>query len=159
MEQNMQKYEIYKKMHEDLKKSMRARFYYQAIFIEYAIAEDRCRSALIFARVKYMDNKGREISLSQKINKFKTNPAFTAKYPRSRLTEDLLKKLSDWKQDRDNLVHHLAKTPYNDDTVREIAERGKILIDTLSNRVKSVNNYHKKIYGDLEIEPEEQEKS
>ena len=58
----MQKYEIYKKMHEDLKKSMRARFYYQAIFIEYAIAEDRCRSALIFARVKYMDNKGREIS-------------------------------------------------------------------------------------------------
>ena len=32
MEPNMAKYEAYKTMHEDLKKAIRAGFYYQAIF-------------------------------------------------------------------------------------------------------------------------------
>ena len=55
-----------------------------------------------------------------------------------------------WKQDRDALVHNLANIPYNDNAVREAAERGKKLIDTLSNRVKSVNNYYKKLYAEQE---------
>ena len=53
-------------------------------------------------------------------------------------------------QDRDALVHNLANIPYNDNAVREVAERGKKLIDTLSNRVKSVNNYYKKLYAEQE---------
>ena len=150
VEPNMAKYEAYKTMHEDLKKAIRAGFYYQAIFIEYSIAEDRCRSALVCARVKCIDSRGQELKLSAKINKLKSNSAFTAKYPRSRLTLELLDELYTWKQDRDALVHNLANIPYNDDAVREAAERGKKLIDTLSNRVKSVNNYFKKLYAEQE---------
>ena len=137
-------------MHEDLKKAIRAGFYYQTIFIEYAIAEDRCRSALVCARVKCVNSRGQELKLSAKINKLKSNSAFTAKYPRSRLTLELLDELYTWKQDRDALVHNLANIPYNDNAVREVAERGKKLIDTLSNRVKSVNNYYKKLYSEAE---------
>ena len=48
------------------------------------------------------------------------------------------------------MVHNLANIPYNDEAVREVAERGKKLIDTLSNRVKSVNNYFKKLYAEQE---------
>ena len=150
VEPNMAKYEAYKTMHVDLKKAMGSGFYYQAIFIEYAIAEDRCRSALVFAGVKCVNNRGQELKLSAKINKLKSNSAFTAKYPRSRLTLELLDELYTWKQDRDALVHNLANIPYNDDAVREAAERGKKLIDTLSNRVKSVNNYFKKLYAEQE---------
>ena len=94
MEPNMAKYEAYKTMHEDLKKAIRAGFYYQAIFIEYAIAEDRCRSALVCARVKCINSRGQELKLSAKINKLKSNSAFTAKYPRSRLTLELLDELT-----------------------------------------------------------------
>ena len=94
VEPNMAKYEAYKTMHEDLKKAIRASFYYQAIFIEYAIAEDRCRSALVFAGVKCVNNRGQELKLSAKINKLKSNSAFTAKYPRSRLTLELLDELT-----------------------------------------------------------------
>ena len=39
---NTEKYETYKKMKADLSKSMKSGFYYEAIFIEYAIMEDRC---------------------------------------------------------------------------------------------------------------------
>lgn len=94
MEPNMAKYEAYKTMHEDLKKAIRASFYYQAIFIEYAIAEDRCRSALVCARVKCINSRGQELKLSAKINKLKSDSAFTAKYPRSRLTLELLDELT-----------------------------------------------------------------
>lgn len=45
-EKNMEKYQAYKSMNENLSKAMRSEFYYQAIFIEYAIIEDRCTSAL-----------------------------------------------------------------------------------------------------------------
>ena len=94
VEPNMAKYEAYKTMHVDLKKAMGSGFYYQAIFIEYAIAEDRCRSALVFAGVKCVNNRGQELKLSAKINKLKSNSAFTAKYPRSRLTLELLDELT-----------------------------------------------------------------
>ena len=150
VEPNMAKYEAYKSMHVDLKKAMGSSIYYQAIFIEYAIAEDRCRSALVCARVKCINSRGQELKLSAKINKLKSDSAFTAKYPRSRLTLELLDELYTWKQDRDALVHNLANIPYNDNAVREVAERGKKLIDTLSNRVKSVNNYYKKLYAEQE---------
>ena len=94
VEPNMAKYEAYKSMHVDLKKAMGSSIYYQAIFIEYAIAEDRCRSALVFAGVKCVNNRGQELKLSAKINKLKSNSAFTAKYPRSRLTLELLDELT-----------------------------------------------------------------
>ena len=68
---NMEKYDIYKKMKVDLKKAMKAGFYYQAIFIEYAIIEDRCLSLLRHAGVKYLDNRGWELKLSKKLNKLK----------------------------------------------------------------------------------------
>lgn len=66
-EKNMEKYEIYKSMNENLSKAMKAEFYYQAIFIEYAIIEDRCLSVLKHAGVKYVDSKDRELTLSRKV--------------------------------------------------------------------------------------------
>lgn len=146
MPKNMEKYETYKQMHDDLNKAMRAGFYYQAVFIEYAIVEDRCKSALLCAGVKCVDSKGNDISLTKKINKLKSNAAFTAKYPRSRLTEELLDELIKWKRDRDELVHNLANITFNDEVLREITERGKRLIRTLSTRVDSVNKFHIKLH-------------
>ena len=43
---NNDKYEAYKAMKVNLSKAMRSGFYYQAIFIEYAIIEDRTVSLL-----------------------------------------------------------------------------------------------------------------
>lgn len=56
MEKNNEKYEAYKAMKMNLNKAMKSGFYYQAIFIEYAIIEDRCLSALKHAGVKYVDS-------------------------------------------------------------------------------------------------------
>lgn len=145
MESNTEKFDAYRRMKADLKKAMAAGFYYQAIFIEYAIVEDRCCSALKYAGVKYQDKNGHDFSLSKKINTLKNNPVFAAEYPRSKLPIGFLDELDKWKHDRDDLVHHLANLPYDDDALRQTAERGKLLIDRLSDRVNSVNNYCKRL--------------
>ena len=153
---NMEKYDNYRYLKADLKKAMNAGFYYQAIFIEYAIAEDRCCSALIYAGVKHLNKRGFELKLSEKIRKLREHSAFTAKYPRKRLPPAFLDELIEWKRERDALVHDLVNRPYNDDALREIAERGKTLTDQLSNRVRSVNEYHKKQNLQREIITDEQ---
>lgn len=142
---NAEKYEAYKVMKVNLKKAMNAGFYYQAIFIEYAIMEDRTLSALKHAGVKYTDSKGWELKLAAKLNKMKSNSAFTNPDVRKRISLELIERLENWKRDRDRLIHALARIRYDNDEVREIAERGLELVNTLDNKVRSVNRYYGKI--------------
>lgn len=143
-EKNMEKYEIYKSMNDNLSKAMRSGFYYQAIFIEYAILEDRCSSVLKYAGVKYQGKEGKDIKISAKLRKIADNPTFHVPYVRKRLPFELIMQLTEWKCDRDNLIHALAKIPYDHDSVKEIAERGQKLIRLFDTRVQSVNRYYKK---------------
>lgn len=140
----MEKYEVYKSMNENLTKAIRAGFYYQAIFIEYAIIEDRCTSALRHAGVGYLDSKGQEIRLSQKLTKMRGNPAFAVPYVRKRITPELLDEITEWKRERDKLIHALAKIPYDHEMVKATAITGHELIKTLGNKVRSVNAYYEK---------------
>ena len=143
-EKNMEKYEAYRSMMINLSKAMKSGFYYEAIFIEYAIMEDRCTSVLKYAGVKYWDSKGFEIKISKKLDKMRSHPAFVLPYVRKRITLELLDQITDWKRERDQLIHALARIHYDPESVQAIAERGQELVRILSNKVKSVNNYHKK---------------
>ena len=131
-------------MNENLSKAMRAEFYYQAIFIEYAIIEDRCTSVLKHAGVKHLDNKGHEIKLADKLRKMERNQMFLVPYVKKRITNELVERIRKWKRNRDQLIHALAKIPYDHESVKEIAAEGQKIVQILSNKVKSVNNYHSK---------------
>lgn len=128
----------------NLSKAMRSGFYYEAIFIEYAIMEDRCTSALKYAGVKYLDSKGHEIKLSKKLDKMRSHQAFVIPYVRKRITLELLDQITGWKRARDKLIHALATIPYDPEAVKTIAENGQELVRILGNKVKGVNNYYKK---------------
>lgn len=131
-------------MNENLSKAMRSGFYYQAIFIEYAIIEDRCSSLLRHAGVPYQNSNGQDISISQKLRKIRDNPAFHDPYVRQRITLELLDEITAWKRERDQLIHALAKIPYDHESVKATAITGQDLIKKLSSKVRSVNAYHKK---------------
>ena len=51
---NTQKYETYKSIHESLSKALKYGFYYEAIFLEYAVIEDRLASVLKYAGILYI---------------------------------------------------------------------------------------------------------
>ena len=146
---NMEKCEVYKSMNESLTKAMRSEFYYQAIFIEYAIIEDRCASVLKYAGIKYLDKKGRDISISQKLKEMRINTVFQVPYVRQRITLELLDEITAWKNKRDELIHHLAETPYDHESVKATAITGQELVKKLSSKVRSVNAYHEKTRREL----------
>jgi len=144
MNQNYEKRDIYKSMKINLKKAITSGFYYEAIFIEYAIIEDRCTSLLKHAGVKYLDNKGNEWKISEKLRRLRGNPAFDNKYVRKRLTLEFLQEIEDWKRNRDQLIHALAKVPYDNDKIKEIALTGQEIVRVLDNKTKSLNAYFNK---------------
>ena len=53
---NTQKYETYKSINESLSKALKYGFYYEAIFLEYAIVEDRLASVLKYAGIGLRKN-------------------------------------------------------------------------------------------------------
>lgn len=144
MTANHEKHDIYKAMKVNLKKAITSGFYYEAIFIEYAIIEDRCLSLLKHAGVKYLDSKEHEIKISEKLRKLRGNPAFNNTYVRKRLTLEFLQKIEDWKRNRDQLIHALAKVPYDNERIKEIATEGQEIVRVLDNKVKSLNSYFDK---------------
>ena len=47
----------------------------------------------------------------------------------------------DWKRNRDQLIHALAKVPYDNERVKEIALTGQEIVKVLDNKAKSLNKY------------------
>ncbi len=137
-EKNMQKYESYKAMHENLSKAMKNGFFYEAIFIEYAILEDRLSSVLRYAGVPYTQKSGKDIPISQKILKIRNSRELSGKFYKDRLTEELLDELVGWLGERNDLIHHLAKLPYDSESVKHTAETGYELVMTVQKKSASV---------------------
>ena len=144
-EKNMEKYGIYKSMYENLAKAMRSGYYYQAIFIEYAILEDRLRAILRYAGVPYISKNGREDKISRKLDKLRDRPEFAKKFVRDRIPAKMVDEIKDWTEARNDLIHNLANIPYDDENVKAVAERGKRILDVFKNKSASVINHFKKL--------------
>ena len=141
---NMVKYEIYKSMFENLSRAMKAGFYYEGIFIEYAIFFFCLTSLLKYANVPYCNKNGKEDKISRKIDKIRSRPEFTEKFVRDRLPEGLMVQNKDWTERRNALIHNLANIPYDSRQVKEAAEEGERILKVFKNKSASVIRYFKK---------------
>ena len=141
---NTEKYETYKALLTNLKKALKAGFYYQAIFIEYAIFEDRFSSLLKYANISDKKKNGYDVDLKEKIRKVSSRKEFSTEFVRKRLSLELLNQIDDWRDKRNKKVHKLASIPYDEDEIRELAETGNQLLKVFMSKSKSVNNQHKK---------------
>ncbi len=146
-EKNYEKQEIYSSMKRNLSKAIQAGFYYEAIFIEYAIIEDRCTSLLKHANIRWVESNGNELKLSTKLNKLRSNPKFVLPYVRKRLPLDFIDRIDSWKKQRDRFIHDLAKIPYDDDNVKQVAMDGNEIVRILDNKSRSVNRFYDKQMG------------
>ena len=140
------KNEKYKDLMEKLNKSIKNEFFYEAIFIEYAILEDRTESLLRHAKI---NEKNSTITL--KINKIKTNKIFKDKYINKHLSIELLDKIIKWKNKRNELIHDLIKTKYTNNQIESIALEGHEIIKKVNNKSTLVNKYLDKINNLIQI--------
>lgn len=137
---NMEKYENYKTQFERLTLAMNNHFYLEAIFIEYAIIEDRTTSILRYEGNEIHDNG--HVSLDKKLKKIArlarqntANTPWIARYFSDDNSHQLINKIKCWKdKNRNPLTHKLMTIITTTKGLQDIAEEGECLCKELSNQ-------------------------
>ena len=134
--ENQLKYENYKEQFTRLKSALKNGFNLEAMFIEYAIMEDRLEAVLRHAD-KWHPKEGSFISIDAKVKKVaklaeeKKNPAH--RYFPPELTDGIIA----WKEKRNRLIHALLKQSLHSEDLLEVAEEGEAIVKQLCSKATS----------------------
>lgn len=139
---NMQKYANYKEQFGRLKKALNYKFYLEAIFIEYAIIEDRFESVL---RHSGKFNPEKHNSLNTKLRRIKEMQREKKGLVKKYFTDEIIDEVCEWKEERNRLIHALMKQLLHTEDLESVALQGEKIAKTISNKTKSYNNALNKI--------------
>ena len=130
---NQEAFETYKTLFGSLNRAMNAQFYLEAVFIEYAILEDR--TAALLRHIGHpVKNK---TSLARKINKLANlctdnKNQYLGRY----FIPDFFAQIREWNNSRNQLVHALAKKTPDRETWQKVAIDGRKMARELSSKTK-----------------------
>ena len=140
--ENQLKFENYREQFKRLNKALANGFNLEAIFIEYAIMEDRTESILRHADLwsAYTNSrKGNMPTIDSKIRYIKKH-AENKKNPLHKyFSDDLLEQVLIWKEERNRLIHALIKQHLTNGDVIRIAQNGRELTRKVRTRTTSYN--------------------
>ena len=139
---NYKKQAKYADLMERLGRALREEFYYEAIFIEYAVFEDRTGSLLRHAGISTLDDRGQDLGLHAKIKLIKRHDMFRNDYVDKHELFSILDEVDSWRVKRNSLMHALAEDDCSLDEVRKFAVQGDILVTKLNNKSRLVNNHN-----------------
>ena len=127
---NMQKYENYREQFKRLNKAFDYKFYMEAIFIEYAIMEDRAEAILRYEGNEIKPKNEQEfISITRKLNRIEKIAEQKNSLPEKYFSDGIAKNISEWVKQRNSL-----------EEVEIFALEGKKLARSLSNKAKNYKN-------------------
>lgn len=138
---NQQKYETYKALKVRLKKALHACFWFEATIIEYAIMEDRTKSILSHAGLHPSKLDG--MSLHAKVKSLSNQIRIGHPVIAKKVDGELLDKIQEWRLLRNRIVHEACYHPYDEKSVKAIAEEGNELVNQLINNSRRVTNYYR----------------
>lgn len=131
---SMEKYGNYKEQMGRLKKAMDNHFLLEALFIEYAIMEDRCESIL---RHSGVFNPEKHDTINKKLNRIaelaRNKKALIRKY----ISDELIEEIKGWKEERNRLIHALMKQSLTSEELEQIAAQGQQIVKTLCSKTTS----------------------
>lgn len=133
---NLEKRDKYAQLMKKLNNATNNEYYYEAIFIEYAIFEERTKS--IFKHTKLSSDR---YSIDRKLKTLKKDKHFQDKYIKKHLTEELLDNIINWKNQRNDLMHDIIKSNYDNEEVKNLALEGECLAKKINSKSKLVNKY------------------
>lgn len=135
MEENLIKYENFRQQMPRLKRALGSHFYLEAIFIAYAILEERTEAILFYTNEVPKTRNGRPPSLDKKINKIeeivRNKKSLAYKYFGK---DTLLQELLLWKEERNKIIHALMKRNNSTEELSAIAVEGEHLVKELNRR-------------------------
>ena len=130
---NQQKYENYRAQSRRLSSALRSGFYLEAVFIEYAIMEDRCESILAHAGVF---NHEKYVNITRKVRRLEAlcqSNEIASKY----FSQELLESILVWKEKRNQFIHALMKQTFTGKELEAFVMEGQTIIKTLSSKSTS----------------------
>ena len=139
---NQQKYENYKEQFKRLKRALTDEFNLEAIFIEYAILEDRTESVLRHAdkwEAYIKSLKGREPAIDSKIRYIKKIAENKKDIAHKYFSDTLLDDVLSWKEERNRLIHALLKQSFLHNEIHDFAHKGNELVNLLRSRSGNYN--------------------
>jgi len=141
---NYQKYLNYSEQFKRLNKAIINGFNLEAIFIEYAIMEDRTES--ILRHSGYWDSyiksrKGREPNMDTKIKYIIKKAENRTDYLHKYFSDNTLEQILKWKEERNRLIHALLKQKLNENEIRNLAIWGDTLTKVIRTKASSYNRY------------------
>ena len=140
---NLQKYENYKEQTKRLKKALEYGFNLEAIFIEYAMFEDRTESVLRHAdKWEAYTKKYKNVTINSKINYIQKLAENEKDLLHKYFSDDLLEKIKAWKNERNRLIHALVKQELQHNEISSLAQNGN---DLLKKMKLKAGNYNKAI--------------
>ena len=131
---NMQKYGNYKEQMGRLKKAMDNHFLLEALFIEYAIMEDRCESVL---RHSGAFNPERHKTINGKLNRIAELARNKKSLIRKYISDELIEEIKVWKEERNRLIHALMKQSLTSEELEQLAAQGQQIVKTLCSKTNS----------------------
>ena len=147
---NMQKYGNYKEQMGRLKKAMDNHFLLEALFIEYAIMEDRCESVL---RHSGAFNPERHKTINGKLKRIeelaRNKKAPIHKY----ISAELIEEIKIWKEERNRLIHALMKQSLTSEELEQIATQGQQIVKTLCSKTTSYKRALEREQKNGRVEP------
>lgn len=142
---NQLKYENYREQFKRLNRALNSGFNLEAMFIEYAIMEDRTESILRHSdkwEAYIKSRRGRGPSIDSKIRYIQKMAEQKNTLPNKYFSGDLPDRILVWKEERNRLIHALLKQQLEHNEVSSLAEQGKQLVDELR---KKAGNYNRAI--------------
>ena len=151
---NKQKYENYREQAKRLKTALEKGFNLEAMFIEYAILEDRTESILRHADMwdSYLKHrKGREPNIDSKVKYIQKCAENKKDILNKYFSDDLLQQILIWKDERNRLIHALLKQELEHNEVNELAKQGNELVKRIKTKTSNYNRAIEKQKAKVEI--------
>ena len=139
---NMQKYRNYQNQFSRLDKALKAEFYLEAIFIAYAIIEDRTESILRHTgkwEAYEKSRRGRGATLDSKITYIQKMAEEKKSLCNKYLADGTLQRIREWKEERNRMIHALLKQKLADGELAALAQTGSDLARNLRTKTSNLN--------------------
>ena len=139
---NMQKFQNYRNQFSRLTKALNAEFYLEAIFIAYAIIEDRTESILRHTgkwEAYEKSRRGRGATLDSKITYIQKMAEEKKSLCNRYLADGTLQRIREWKEERNRMIHALLKQNLSDGELAALAQTGSDLAKDLRTKTNNLN--------------------
>lgn len=131
LSENMIKYHNYKVQMKRLDKAINEEFYLEAVFIEYAIMEDRLESILIHSDAF---NPKKHNTMERKLRKVEELARNKHGLLKNYISDEIIESIYKWKERRNIFIHALMKQNYSTEELQEIVLSGKDILKILNNK-------------------------